>query len=187
MIREILFVLFLLTTVSLYSQKQQYIGIGINSEIHSGDNMRIGCGVSYENQLSKHHGFELGVMYRSKLFRYYQTLPSTMIDNQSTDIREDYLSLPIMYKFYSNILNVSTGVSFDYFVGWDDLTKSSNIELTSYSVDPKLYIGWVFKVGKTIKLSPKFILEPEIQFNPIFDYGYSYYGVSVKLKYKLEK
>lgn len=185
MIRKILFVLFLLTTVTLYSQKQQYISVGINSEIHSGDNMRIGFGVSYENQLSKHHGFELGLNYRSKIESNYFTISTLGIVNQLANIREDYLSLPILYKFYSNIVNVSTGVSFDYFVGWKDLTKHGNVELTSYSVDPKLYVGWAFKIGKTIKLSPKFILEPEIQFNPIFDYGYSYYGAFIKLKYKL--
>jgi len=185
MIREILFVLFLLISVTLYSQKQQYIGIGINSEIHSGDNMRIGFGVSYENQLSKHHGFELGLNYRSKIGSNYFTIPTLGIVNQLADIREDYLSLPILYKLYSDIVNVSTGVTFDYFVGWRGLTKLSDVELTSYSIDPKLYVGWAFKVGKTIKLSPKFILEPEIQFNPIFNYGYSYYGAAVKLKYKL--
>ncbi len=169
----------------MIAQKQEFIGISLNSEIPSGDNIKAGFGVLYENQLSKHHGFELGLNYRSKIESNYFTIPASGIVNQLADIREDYLSLPISYKFYSNIVNLSTGISFDYFVGWKDLTKFGNVELTSYSVDPKLYVGWIFKVGKTIKLSSKFILEPEIQLNPIFDYGYSYYGAFIKLKYKL--
>ena len=95
------------------------------------------------------------------------------------------MSLPVLYKYYSDIVNVSSGVTVDYFVGGSDKTKPGNVELTSYSIDPKLYIGWAFKVGKTIKLSPTFILEPEFQINPIFNYSYFYYGASVKLKYKL--
>jgi hypothetical protein len=183
MIRKIIFILFLFSTITLYSQKQEFIGIGINSEMKSGANLQTGFAFSYENQLSKHNGFEVELNQRSQ--DQYLTVPVGDGTYQSSHIKEDYLTLPILYKFYSNIVNVSTGVAFDYFVGWKDLTKLGNVELTSYSIDPKLYVGWVFKVGKTIKLSPKFILEPEIQFNPIFDYGYSYSGASVKLKYKL--
>jgi len=185
MIRKILFVLFLLPILTIAAQKQQYIGIGINCEKQSVYNMRIGYGFSYENQLCKHHGFELGLNYRSKVEYIYFDFPPVGPVDQYVDIRQDYLSIPVLYKFYSNIVNISTGVTLDYFVGWKNLTKQSDFELTSYSIEPKYYVGWVFKVGKSMKLSPKFILEPEIQINPIFDYGYIYYGASVKLKYKL--
>ena len=184
MIRKISLVIFLLSTVTLYSQKQHSIGIGVNSEINSG-NLRIGIGGVYEHQLTKHHGFELGLNYRNKRERFYYTIPTLAMVNQLIDIREDYLSLPVLYKFYSNIVNVSTGLTFDYFVGWKNLTNLSNLEMTSYSRDPKLFIGWAFKIGKSIPLSTKFYLEPEIQFNPIFDHGYSYFGGYLKLKYKL--
>lgn len=183
MVRKILFTLFLFSTMNLIAQKQEFIGIGISSEMMNSANMQTGIAFSYENQLSKHNGFEIEVNHRSK----DQYLTASIEDGtyHSSHIKEDYLTLPILYKFYSNIINVSTGVTFDYFVGWKDLTKLGGVELTSYSINPRIYVGWAFKVGKTIKLSPRFILEPEIQFNPIFDYGYSYYGTAVKLKYKL--
>ena len=183
MIHKILFVLSLLTTLTISAQKQQFIGAGVNCEKKGLNDIRIGYGLSYENQLSKHHGFELGLNYRSKVESFYYNYPALGFVNQQ--VREDYLSFTIMYKFYSNIVNISTGVTLDYFVGWKDLTKQSNLEITSYSIGRKYFVGWAFKVGKSIKLSPKFILEPEIQINPIFDYGYINSMVSVKLKYKL--
>lgn len=185
MIRKILITIFLFATVVLYSQKKQLIGISVNSEVHSAGGMRVGFGVSFESQLSKHHGFELGLNYRNKIEGSYLISPVSGAINQLIDIREDYLSLPVLYKYYSNIVNISTGLTFDYFVAWKDISKFDNIELTSYTINPKLYVGWAFKVSKTIPLSSKLYLEPEIQFNPIFKYSYSYYGGSVKLKYKL--
>jgi len=185
MIRKILFVLFLLPILTISAQKQQYIGVGINCEKKGLNDIRIGYGFSYENQLCKHHGFELGLNYRSMVEHHYLDFPPVGPVDQYVDIREDYLSIPVLYKFYSNIVNISTGVTLDYFVGWKNITKHSNLELTSSRNGSKYFVGWAFKVGKSIKLSPKFILEPEIQINPIFDYGYIYYGASVKLKYKL--
>jgi|GEM_PF-1235413 len=177
--------IFLFTTISLYSQKQQLVGLNINGLMTNESRFNIGFGVLYENQLSKHHGFELGLNYRSKIMGEYYTVATLNIFNQLTEIKEGYLNLPIMYKFYSKIVNLSTGISFDYFVGAKDITNFEDIELISYDINPKLYTGWIFKISKNINLTPKFILEPEIQFNPVFNYNYSYYGGAIRLKYKL--
>ena len=165
------------------AQKHEFIGFGINSEMGNGENMRTGVVFSYETQLSKHNGFEIGINQRSADQYFIGSIGGG--SNQTFHTMENYLSMPFLYKFYSNIVNLSTGISLDYFVGWKDITKFGVAELTSYSPNPKFHIGWVLKVGKTIPLSTKFNLEPEIQFNPIFKYGYSYYGAAVKLKYKL--
>ena len=183
MTRKILFAFFLLASMSLTAQKQEFIGVGINSEIKNGETMHSGVAFSYENRLSNHNGFEIGINQRSA--DRYITIPVGDGTYQTSHIMESYLSMPVTYKFYSNIVNLSTGLSLDYFVGWKDITKFGVIEHTSYNIDPKFFVGWVLKVGKTIPLSTKFNLEPEIQFNPIFKYGYSYYGAAVKLKYKL--
>jgi len=183
MTRKILFVLFLFSSMSLIAQKQEFIGLGINSEMKNGENMRTGVTFTYENQLSIHNGFEISLNHR--FADQYISGPVGDGTFQTSHILEGYLSLPILYKFYSNVVNLSTGISLDYFVGWKDVTKFGVTEPTSYNINPKLYVGWVFKIGKTISLSSKFNLEPEVQFNPIFKYGYSYYGASMKLKYKL--
>jgi len=180
---KILIALLLFVATSLIAQKQEFVGIGINSEMMNGATMQTGIAFSYEHQFSIHNGFELEINQRNN--EQYLTVPVGDGTFQTSHILENYLSFPILYKFYSNVVNLSTGINLDYFVGWKDLTKFGVTEPTSYNINPKLYVGWVFKVGKTIPLSSKFNLEPEVQFNPIFKYGYSYYGASIKLKYKL--
>ncbi|MBP6611431.1 MAG: outer membrane beta-barrel protein [Paludibacter sp.] len=164
-------------------QQQQLIGISLNSDFENKFKFKPGFGVMYEYQLKKHHGFEIGLNFKTKTAKF---LISGLTNEPFLNtINEFYLAMPVMYKFYTNIVNLSTGITFDYFIGWDDVDKVEGLRTISYSIEPKLNIGWAFKVGKTIKLSPKFVIEPEIQINPVFKYDYLYYGAAVKLKYKL--
>lgn len=57
------FLVFLMT-VAVFAQKQNFISIGFNNEKLSNSNMRTNLSFSYENQLSKHHGFVVGVNQR---------------------------------------------------------------------------------------------------------------------------
>lgn len=184
MMHKILTVLFLFITCALSAQ-QQFVGVSLNSERKEHANVRLGFGVLYEYQLSKQHGFEIDLNYRSKNEKMWLPISISNNNEQLFEIRESYLTMPVLYKFYSNVINVSTGITFDYFIGWNSITEVENVQLTSYSMNPKLYVGWAFRVSKSIPLSPRFILEPQIQFNPIFKYNYCYYGADVKLKYKL--
>jgi hypothetical protein len=61
---------------------------------------------------------------------------------------------------------------------------NSNYELEYSKSNPKISVGWYLKLGKSIPLSSKVFIEPEIHFNPIFGSNY-YYGSSIKLKYSL--
>lgn len=182
MIHKILFLLLFFTMCIKTGAQQQYVGVSLNANIEGNANLKPGFGILYENQFSKHHGFEIELNYRSRIEK-----TGILISNnfQLIDVQEFYLSMPVLYKFYSKIVNVSTGITFDYFVDWHNDTKQGNDVMTSYSIDPKLYLGWAFKVSKPITLSSKFVLEPEIHFNPIFNYGYIYYGAALQLKYKL--
>jgi hypothetical protein len=144
--------------MSLSAQKQEFIGVGINSEMKNGENMRTGVAFSYENQLTKHHGFEIELNQR--FADRYITGPVGDGTFQTSHIIENYLSLPILYKFYSNIVNLSTGLNIDYFVGWNDVTKFGVTEPNSYNINPKLYIGWV-KLGKRFLCHPNLFLNPK--------------------------
>jgi hypothetical protein len=176
----------LLFSISIYSQKQQYLSIGMNNEIHYNDKMRIGYGLSFENQFSKHSGFEIGLNYRNKIISYFLYDPNFMSNEQQYILREDYISIPILYRFYSKVANVSSGITFDYYIGWKNKSpNSTNYILTNHSPIPKLFLGWAFKISKPINIASKLIFEPEIQFNPIFRYYDFYYGLSMKLKYQL--
>lgn len=179
---KILTIFLFLISISAFSQKNRFVSINLTGLLATESKFSPGFGIAYEEQLLKHHGYEFGLNYRSKTNSYYQTIN---INQWRLDVRESYLNLPISYKFYSSIVNLTTGISFDCFLGGKYLTKIPNVELSSYDLDPKLFVGWNFKIGKEIDLTEKFILEPEIQYNPIFEYGYSFYGATIRLKYKL--
>lgn len=179
---RILIAAFLLMSISLFAQKQTYVSVNVAGVLSTGSSLNLGFGVAYEEQLVKHHGYEFGINLRSLNREAYLTIGGSSWD---FNIRESYLNLPISYKFYSNVINFTTGISFDAFLGGKYLTDVPNVEFGDYSIDPKFYVGWNFKLGKEIKLTNQFVLEPEIQYNPIFNYGYSYYGAALKLKYKL--
>lgn len=179
---RILSAILLLISVSLFSQKQKFVNVNLSGLLATGSSFNPGFGFAYEEKIVEHHGYEFGLNYRSKTNRNYLSINNNL---WNVDVREGYLNLPISYRFYSNIFNITTGITFDCFLGGDYLTEIPNIEFGRYDIDPKLYVGWNFKIGKEINLTDQFILEPEIQYNPIFDYGYAFYGVAIKLRYKL--
>lgn len=179
---RIITTIFLLSSISIFSQKQKFITVNTSGLLATQSDFTLGFGFAYEEQVFEHHGYEFGLNYRSKTTDHDLIINN---NNWNVNIRENYLNLPISYKFYSNIVNLTTGISFDCFLGGNYLTHIPNVEFGRYDIDPKLYVGWNFKIGKEINLTEKFILEPEIQYNPIFNYYYSFYGATIKLKYKL--
>lgn len=179
---RILTAVLLLTSASLFSQKNQYLSVNLSGLLATQSSFNPGFGFEYEEQLAKHHGYQFGLNYRSKTSDNYISINDSY---WIVNVRQNYLNLPISYKFYSNIVNFTTGISFDCFLSGDYLTEIPNVQFGKYDIDPKLYVGWNFKLGKEFNLTDKFVLEPELQYNPIFDYGYSFYGANIRLKYKL--
>ena len=180
----ILFVFVSLIAASALSQNQQYVGISLNPEFKDFNSLVLSYGVTYENQLSKHSGFEIDLIYRSSVNYFVYNAPASGIFNVNEKIRESFISLPLLYKYYNDFVNISVGLSLNSFVGWKDLSENQNMQVT-YNVNPKFFAGWIAKVSKPFALSQKLVLEPEIYINPDIGYGHSYFGVSAKLKYKL--
>ncbi len=180
--KSFVIIISILFSLSCFSQHKEYLSIGLQNEMKNTGIMRSSIVFSYENQLSKYNGFEIEL---SK--RYSDQFLAMQIDNvyETFHVLESYLTLPVMYKFHSNIINISTGLSFDYFVGWNDITKFGKTELTSYKLNKLFYTGYVFKLSKNIPLTERFYVEPEIKFNQLFNYNYIFYGISMKLKYML--
>jgi hypothetical protein len=175
------FLLILTLNTNTFSQNKNYIGVTLTSEYTSNDNIRAGLGLTFERQMTVHVGLETGFYYRTNLVR----LPITNDINNSFQVIESYISFPVLFKYYSHIVNVSFGPSVDYFFEWHEINPIENLKLTSYNINPHFFFGVIGKISKTIKLSDKFILEPEIRFNPLFkDYSY-YLGLGIALKYRL--
>ncbi|WP_321371153.1 hypothetical protein [uncultured Draconibacterium sp.] len=164
---------------TLNAQNKTYLGIDFVNEIADKDHLRPGVGLNVARTFGKHSGIETGVYYRS----YIQSLSFSMEGNYfDVDIRENHLSIPVLYKFSSRIVNISAGPSFDVFLGWKDVSSPDEVEVNDYDIDPKYNLGAMVKLGKDIRLSDKLVFEPELRFNPIFNLERVYMGLGLKLK-----
>jgi hypothetical protein len=173
-------IIILFTSVStLNAQNKTYLGIDFVNEIADKDHLRPGVGLNVARTFGKHSGIETGVYYRS----YIQSLSFSMEGNYfDVDIRESHLSIPVLYKFSSRIVNFSAGPTFEVFLGWKDVSSPDEVEVNDYDIDPEYNLGAMVKLGKDIRLSDKLVFEPELRFNPIFSSERVYIGLDLKLK-----
>lgn len=169
MSKKILLPLFLLLVINVYSQKQSIVGVGFSIDRYNYSNT-IGYGISYEYQYANHWGYEFGVFSRN------QAVLSPIITH--------FVSVPIMFKYYSQLVNISVGANAHYFTGFTNLNPIPNT-ITTVTVNPSLEFGLIGKISKSISLSQKLILEPELSINPLLASNNTYYSLGLNLKYKL--
>lgn len=117
-------------------------------------------GISFETRLSRHSGLETGLYYRYD-------------DYDTKSCNGQYLSVPLLYKFNSRVLNFAAGPNFDFLVAG-----------TSFDSDYSYDIGGLFKLSKDIKLYKGLLIEPGIQVNYMFLSSQLWAGVGVGLKYR---
>lgn len=144
-------------------------------------------GILIDHKVTPKSGIESGLYFRT-----YQTsgyVHVITVDGNFYnffDVNEQYLTLPILYKFHNKIVNISAGPTFDFFIGWNQVSGEQDVEITDYSVDPKFNIGMMLKVSKNIALAERFSLEPEFRFNQVFSSSKTFGGFGVALKYELK-
>lgn len=148
-------------------------------------------GASFEAQFTRHSGLETGLYYRNIKFRegFVSNHHGEPVPVPQTNAR--YLSLPIMYKFYSRILNFSVGLSFDYLI-------AHTTHAYTHYVPDKLILGVATKVSKEFVLVDNLIIELSFNFNPYISMndlkklkemtdtisGSAWLGGSIGLKYR---
>ncbi|MEO6948710.1 MAG: hypothetical protein ABI123_03690 [Ginsengibacter sp.] len=174
--------LFLVCAQFSYSQKQMIGGIDLTVE-STGDHWVPGVGATFEYKLTKHSGLETGLFYRTYKVSGYAYSTEFF---QNFIIAERHLSIPILYKFYSSIVNFSVGPTIDFYLGWRQKMGKSVIEIDTYNIDPTVGLGAMLKLSKTINLSEKLLLEPELRLNPILGNSRAYGGLGIALKYRLD-
>jgi hypothetical protein len=157
------------------------------------DNLSIrpGGGIFLDHRFTRKSGIETGVFYRT-----FRTSGALMTSEPPLggdpiflpfQVRESYLTVPILYKFHSRIVNISAGPTLDFFVGWNDKTTTPDVGVTNFSVDPSFSFGGMLKISKAIKLSDVFYLEPDVRINPIFSSGRIYGGFGIAFSYLSKK
>ena len=148
--------------------------------------LRPGIGAKIERKLTRRSGIESGLYYRT----YGQDVYITITGPDATEffpvkVSERILSIPVLYKYYSRIVNISLGPTFDFFLGWKQRNMSNVLVVNDYSIDPNFSVGLMGKVSKNISLTEKISLEPELRYNYNFTYDRTYVGFGVAGQYKL--
>jgi hypothetical protein len=183
---RIIVLLFALSTslLSLDAQKKTRLGINLTSNYDENTYYTPEAGLVFERQFSKHSGIEAGLNYRT-----YQVQLYLIYNNESyyPFISEHYISMPLTYKLYTRIINLSLGLTYDYYIGFRQLDE--DLTVTSYHMGYDYYMGAIGKISKEIMLGDDLILEPEIKVNLLFDeISYkNYIGFGLNLKFDLSK
>jgi len=179
--------LILFSTI-LTAQKTTLSGINFIAET-SGTHFTPGLGLMIEHQFTRKSGIETGLYYRnySRSNTYlFENSTGTGLVPYTLLLVERFISFPILYKFYSRLVNVSAGLSFDFYTGFRHKNKSPQITVTDYNIDPNMGIGFQLKMSKPIRIDEKLILEHELRFNPVITYNRSYAGIGIAAKYRLK-
>ncbi|MBD0288180.1 MAG: hypothetical protein ICV79_22555, partial [Flavisolibacter sp.] len=140
---------------------------------------RPSIGLTFENQFSSYSGVETGLFYRIKKFSSIITYAGTS-GSHSVAVLEHHLNVPVLYKYYSRIINISVGPAIDFYIGWKQQKNESTILIQNYDVDPEVKLGFLAKVSKVIALNKQMILEPELRYSSI-----QRLGIGIAGKYRL--
>lgn len=168
--------------LSMGQIKSTWLGIGISHESYrpfkSGS---LGVEFSYEKQLTKHVGLETGLKFRSYKNELLLTINNLL--SQNFTVSERYISVPVLFKYYTRFIILSAGPSIDYFTSWKQITGNPTIIINSYSKDSKYALGFLVKASKKFSLNQRLILEPEMHYNRLFAANRTYWGIGLTAKY----
>ncbi len=162
------------------AQNQSYLGINITSNLTGEMSIKPEIGLVLEKHITNHSGIEANLNFSTYQRSGYVY---TSQYSEAFSVNEKYISIPVLYKFYSKIANFGLGITYDYFVGWKQLSGSPDI--TSYRSGVDYLIGLIGKISKQVVLGDNLILEPEVKCNvhiQPFDRYYIGFGIIAKFK-----
>lgn len=167
------------------AQKQFSAGIAFTADVipdEYADSYFIpGAGIVCDYKATRHSGLNTGVYFRNYINVFYFRVAGTPYRAQ---VSERHVSIPLLYKFYSGIVNLSAGPDFDFYTGWKQQFTTNGATVDEYAVNKKFFLGIVAKISKQIKLGEKILLEPELHFIPVVNTDYrSYTGLAIQARW----
>jgi hypothetical protein len=151
-------------TVSLSAQHKM---LGIKGTIGTTEgSTSYTMGIDFEQKLSTRWGYTFGAFHKTN-----------MIFNP---IKLYFIHMPATVRYYTRYVNVSAGLSGDFFTGNSTPNGYTNVQA---DMDPAFQLGFLGSISKDIHLNKHLIIEPEIYINPSINGILNYYGVGLSLKY----
>lgn len=161
----LLFVLFLFFIVNTYCQKRSLqVGIKILNELTFYNGFVPGFGSQLIYQKGKHSAIETGIFYEIAPVGFDIYVNNSYYGHGV--INERRISIPVLYRFNSSILNFSVGPAMSYFIGWKTKSITPGSTINNFTDNTLQVIGSA-AVSKKVNLSNTIILEPEIKFNNV--------------------
>ena len=166
------------------AKHSEEINPGAIKTSHTGWNL--GFGGQYERLFSKHSSGILGV--RKVLIDIYIPIATgaNFTDYAHFLVAENFLTIPIAYKYNYSFVSISAGTTFDYFFSWKE-QRQSYAPLQTYDkfLDKNFSIGLLGSISKKIPIDKRIILEPTVYYNRMLTFERTYFGGSLEIKYRL--
>ncbi len=178
----LLFIFTALISNISFSQKANFIKINLADEFIRYKLFIPGVGMSFEKQITAHSGIEAGIWYRP--YRVHGSILAGDLFYKYT-LKENHFSVPVLYKYYSPIIDVTAGPTIDFFGVWTIDKYSPDLKVISDEERKTVGIGVLIKASKTYPISNKFYLEPEIHANSLLSIKRNFIGIGIAVKYKL--
>ena len=146
----------------------------------------LSLGATYEQKIKGNSGFETGLYYRSERSG---GVVSYMVGGASRSttfaVSRRYLAVPVLYKYYGRVFNLSAGPVLDFFVDWKQTQGRNEVPITNYRVSPRVQLGYLIKLSKFIPVSKQFLLEPEVRLGSVRTIEQTAVGIGIAGKYRL--
>lgn len=177
-----------LCSLAASAQAQTRVGASFTADITYSGDLQPGIGLVLERKITRHSGLETGIYYRNNpvSFTTFIQVPPTGSFSFGSSLNERFLSIPVLYKFYSRIVNFSVGPTFDFMLGWKQTGGQPQVNIDSYSTSNEFDMGAMIKLSKQIKLADQWLLEPELRLNPLFSGVRVYGGLAIGARYVLK-
>lgn len=178
--------LFLFITFTSLGQENRSIRIGASISVEDEENEQFGIipsfGVFAIREFTPKSAVEVGVFFRTyqRSFFVNFTPPDGSSFSQSFTVSEGYLNFPVLYRFSTRFANFSLGPNVDVFSSWNQI-DDGDIEVTSYSVSPRVKVGPLLKIGRNIPLKGTLVFEPELRLGIRSFFGETFIGIGVRI------
>ena len=123
-------------------------------------------GLNFEQKFSTSWGYTFGMYHKTNMF--------------FNPIKIYFINIPATVKYYSKYVNLSAGLTGDFFSGNSFPNGYTNVQA---DIKPPFQVGFYGSVSKDIQLNKHLFIEPEVFLNPTVNGVFNYYGVGLSLKY----
>lgn len=198
------FIFIIISCCRTYSQNKNTIGLDFQLEYQTKTNVDWNYattktyqasamavyGIVYERLLSKNTGIEVEIKYQTSPNEYSFLVPGGVNSTDQVKVsgKESFLSMPILFRYRTKILNISLGPTLDYFLNWKQTSSNYYIpygenSLPEYFFPDTWSLGLLFKISESIPIGDQCIVEPGIFYSPILSYKNNSFGLSVLVKH----